>query len=356
MTLVLLGFIIATAVLATAAVTFYRTAVVPFPADLYAGESLVAQVDTRTLLQRQRTALTSLRLVQAEKRLPIIPPPWQQRGSFLDLREVNSVHLSLGLSFGLLATAILCSAVILPLGWLLLGVALITRVVSLEFRAGTARLRVTATRQSAGPLAEFLGAVQRLARADKGLPEVLRSPAPSWKLLDDGWFHLDGVEFGLFAGMTVLPIIQRILQGQVSLGDPFFGSLALALAVIAGGRRGPVVGAAIGFSATGALLGAVTPLPFVSAFDSPLQLFLAGAVLTVAGLVAGLLRRVHPALAPLSALLWVVIPFLHDRTLYDGSVVYLTAACGAAIAAVALLVLLAPAALPPPPMEPAPEV
>ncbi|GAB4201427.1 MAG: hypothetical protein OHK0013_13410 [Sandaracinaceae bacterium] len=105
-----------------------------------------SSLPTATLEQfvaAQTTVLTNRRLVQSEKRLPLSPrtwlDPWQDRATFLDLRNLDSTTFRRGPIPALLIGALLASCIVVDVGLAALAVALVVRLVHVEFRAGTPR-------------------------------------------------------------------------------------------------------------------------------------------------------------------------------------------------------------------------
>jgi hypothetical protein len=340
MTLMLVVVLASLGVLATALVTFWCIDVVTFPPGLYADEHEVDSLKTRTLLRRQRTVLTNLRLLQGEKCYPTGLPSWQHSARFLDLREINSVLLTQGMSVPGVFFAILLAAAILPIGWLLFVAALIYRVVALEFRTNTMRVRIVTTRWRTAGLARFMGAVQRQARADKGLPHVLEKTPAGWDLLGLGWFDLDGAALIAIAVLVAVPLVQYRLRGYGGVGDPLLGGVLIAMPAIIGARRGILAGTAVGLLGTGGLLGGLCPIPVIQVVvPGPVELLAAGLMLGLIGLVAGLLANFRPALGAFAVLVWLLLPLPFDLSIFQMSFLYIAVAAGGAICATTLAVL-----------------
>jgi hypothetical protein len=340
MTTTLIVVLASLGVLATALVTFLRIDVVAFSAALYADEHEVDAVTTRTLLRRQRTVLTNLRLLQGEKCFPMGLPFWQHASRLLDLREINSVVLSQGMSPTAVFLAVLVAVVVLPVGWLLFVAALVYRVVAIEFRTNTVRVRVLSFRWRTAGLARFLGAVQRQARADKGLPQVLKQTPDGGDLCDTGWFDLDRSALIAIGVLVAVPLAQYMLRGYASVGDPLFGGVLIAIPAIVGARRGVLAGAAVGLLGTGGLLGGLCPIPFVQVgIPGPAELLAAGLMLGIIGAAAGFFAKFRPALGPFAVLAWLLVPAPFDTSLYQMSFLYVAVAMAGAISAITLATL-----------------
>jgi hypothetical protein len=340
MTITLIVVLALLGVLGTAIVTFWRIDVVMFPSSLYADEHEVDSVKTRTLLRRQRTVLTNFRLLQGEKCFPIVPPSWQHAARFVDLREIDSVLLAQRMSLGALLLALVVSAIVLPIGWLLFVAALIYRVVALEFRTNTARVRILTNRRRMEGLARFMSSVQRQARADKGQPHVLGQTPGPWEIFDLGWFDLGRLELVAIAVMVAVPLAQYLVRGYASVGDPVLGGVLLAVPAMVGARRGILAGTAVGLLGTGGLLGGLCPLPFVHlVVPGPIELVAAGLMLGFIGLAAGLLAKFRPALGSFAVIAWLLLPALFDVSLYQTTFLYVAVATGGAISATALAAL-----------------
>jgi hypothetical protein len=340
MSIALILVLVSVGVLATALLTFVRIDAVVCPPGLYAAEHEVDSVTTRSLLRRQHTILTNFRLIQGEKCLPIVPFGSQHSARFVDLREITSVRLTQGMSFPALALAIAVAVSVLPLGWLLFVGALVYRVVALEFRTNTLSIRVLAFRWRSAGITRFLGAVQRIARADKGLPKVLEHRPEGWDLPSSGWFDLDRVALVALAVLVATPLAQYLLAGSACVGDPVLGGLIIAMPAVVGSRRGIVAGASVGLFGVGGLLGGLCPLPFVHAVvPGPIELLAAGLMLGFIGLAAGTFAKYRPALGPFAVLAWLALPALFDFSLYQMSSLYIAVAAGGALSAAALAML-----------------